>query len=91
MSEKPKKESRRREFDIERDRNAMPLLWIFGYAALAAGLLMLVSGLIWNLHAFLSSSPLILIGAGIILRVAFKGRQQIREFDAQKKLNTPVE
>ncbi len=91
MSEKPKPESRRREFNIESDRNALPLLWIFGIAALVGGLLMLAAGLIWNLHAFLSSGPMVLIGAAIILRVAWKGRQQIKDFDAQKNLERPVE
>jgi len=52
---------------------------------------MLGAGLIWNLHAFVTSSPLILVAAGIILRIGFKGRQQIKEFDAQKKLDQPAE
>jgi hypothetical protein len=91
MSDKPKPQSRSREYNVESNRNAMPYIWIFGYGALAAGVLMLGAGLIWNLHAFVTSSPLILVAAGIILRIGFKGRQQIKEFDAQKKLDQPAE
>jgi len=91
MSEKPPKESRRREFNVDNDRTAMPFLWFFGYVALAVGLTMLIAGMVWNLPDFFSSSLIILVTAGIVLRIAFKGRQQIKESDAQKSSNSPTE
>jgi len=91
MSEKPETKRRRREFNVERDRKAMPFLWGFGYVALGVGLIMLVAGLFWNLQGFLPSSVMILAAASIVLRIAFQGRQQIKEIDAQKNAEPPVE
>ena len=91
MSEKSKKESRRREFNIETERNALPLLWAFSIAGFVAGLLMVAAGLIWNLSAFVSGGPLIMVGSGIILFITWKGRQQVKKLDAQKNLERPSE
>ena len=74
------------EFDAERDRAALPILWIFGAFMLTVGLLIAIGGLHDGLGTLTLSGIFMILCAINLLRVCIKTRRQIKDFDARKNL-----
>jgi hypothetical protein len=73
------------KFDAERDRAALPLLWIFVTMNLILGIVFLSFGE----YKYIDIPLMFFLNAAIMLRAALHVRRQVKEFDARKGLALP--
>jgi hypothetical protein len=73
-----------RELDVERDRNGVFFMWLFGILLAVFAVYLFIIGLADGLQNLTYAGIIMLPGSIVMLKTAFRTQRRIKDYDARK-------